>query len=85
MAETFAFTNFYDYYIESCLNIWPHAKLIISELSLWVNKTMNMYRNMSRYNFNNGNYHMGRNGMGFYKEIEETYGYEEASLLKKWS
>ena len=25
--------------------------LIISELSLWVNKTMNMYGNMSRYNF----------------------------------
>ena len=32
MAETFAFTNFYGYYIENCLNIGPHAKLIISEL-----------------------------------------------------
>ena len=49
MAETFAFTNFYGYYIENFLKIWPHAKLIISELLLWVNKTMNMYGNMSRY------------------------------------
>ena len=46
---------------------------------------MNMYGNMSRYNFNNGNHHVDRNGVSFYKEIEETYGYEEASLLKKWS
>ena len=51
MAESFAFTNFYGYYIENCYNIWPHAKLIISELLLWVNKTMNMYGNMSRYTY----------------------------------
>ena len=44
-----------------------------------------MYGNMSRYNFTNGNNQGGRNGMGFYKQIEERYGYEEASLLKKWS
>ena len=52
MAETFAFTNFYGYYIENFLNIGPHAKLIISELLLWVNKKMNMNGNMSRYNSN---------------------------------
>ena len=40
---------------------------------------------MSRYNSKNGNNYRGRNGGGFYKQIEETYGIEEESLLKKWS
>ena len=44
-----------------------------------------MYRNMSRYNFTNGNNQGGRNRVGFYKQIEEIYGYEEGSLLKKWN
>ena len=37
-----------------------------------------MYRNI-------GNNHLGSNGMGFYPKIQETYGFEGASLLKKWS
>ena len=52
MAETFAFCIFYVFYHlkKNPHQNWPHAKLTITKLLLWVNKTMNMYGNMSRYN-----------------------------------